>query len=154
VNLLPILPLDGGHVLEASLDRPRAWFHRVGFVCAIGTALGLFLYFHQLYYLLLFGYLAYFNFTAMRSLEPWSRTSWPDPIAPLRGPAPQPATAKTRKRSLPKLRPRVELDEIPAVMEIDSLLDKISREGIDSLTDEERLALDRTSAELKERSRR
>ena len=34
------------------------------------------------------------------------------------------------------------------------LLDKISREGIDSLSVEERQALARTSAELKERSRR
>ena len=154
VNLLPILPLDGGHVLEASLDRPRAWFHRVGFVCAIGAALGLFLYLQQLYCLVLFGYLAYFNFTSMRTLEPWSRASWPDSIPARRVQAQHPAKAIRRKKFQPKLRPRVELDETPAVMEIDPLLDKISRDGIDSLTNEERQTLARTSAALKERSRR
>ena len=154
VNLLPILPLDGGHVLAASLDRPRAWFHRVGLVCAVIAALGLFFYFHQLYYLLVFGYLAYFNFTAMRSLEPWSRTSWPDPKPAPRNQSPPPGRAQRRKPYQPKLRPRVELDTAPAGPEVDSLLDKISREGIASLTAEEKTALERSSAALKERSRR
>jgi len=48
----------------------------------------------------------------------------------------------------------VELDTAPAGPEVDSLLDKISREGIASLTAEEKTALERSSAALKERSRR
>ena len=154
VNLLPILPLDGGHVLEASLERPRVWFHRVGFVCALGAGLGLFIYFQQLYFLLLFGFLAYFNYKALLSLEPWSRTSWPDAIPKLRNHDRQPAKPNRRKQYQPKLRPQVELDETPAVMGINSLLDKISRDGIASLSDDERQTLERTSAALKERGRR
>ncbi len=55
----------------------------------------------------------------------------------------------------PKIKPRPELDrEHPAVIEIDALLDKISREGFGSLTEEEKKALDRASAELKDKDQR
>jgi membrane associated rhomboid family serine protease len=55
----------------------------------------------------------------------------------------------------PKIKPRPELDrEHPAVVEIDAVLDKISREGFGSLTDEEKKALDRASAELKDKDKR
>ncbi len=55
----------------------------------------------------------------------------------------------------PKIRPKPEIDrEHPAVVEIDALLEKISREGFGSLTAEEKLALDRASAELKEKDKR
>ncbi len=55
----------------------------------------------------------------------------------------------------PKIRPRTELDrEHPAVVEIDAVLDKISREGFGSLTDEEKKALDRASTELKDKDKR
>lgn len=51
----------------------------------------------------------------------------------------------------PKIKPREDLyPEKKAVREIDQLLDKIGREGIDSLTPAEREALQRASAKLKE----
>jgi len=55
----------------------------------------------------------------------------------------------------PKIRPKPEIDrEHPAVVEIDALLEKISKEGFGSLTAEEKQALDRASAELKEKDKR
>lgn len=55
----------------------------------------------------------------------------------------------------PKIRPKPEIDrEHPAVVEIDALLEKISKEGFASLTAEEKQALDRASAELKEKDKR
>lgn len=51
----------------------------------------------------------------------------------------------------PKIKPREDLyPEKKAVREIDQLLDKIGREGLASLTPEEREALQRASAKLKE----
>ena len=55
----------------------------------------------------------------------------------------------------PKIRPKPEIDrEHPAVVEIDALLEKISKEGFGSLTAEEKLALDRASAELNDKDKR
>jgi membrane associated rhomboid family serine protease len=55
----------------------------------------------------------------------------------------------------PKIRPRAELErEHPAILEIDTLLDKISREGLGSLNAAEKEALDRASAELKAKDKR
>lgn len=55
----------------------------------------------------------------------------------------------------PKIRPRAEIDrEHPAVVEIDALLEKISRLGFGSLTEEEKKALDKASNELKDKDRR
>lgn len=55
----------------------------------------------------------------------------------------------------PKIRPKPEIDrEHPAVVEIDALLEKISREGFGSLSPEEKKALDRASAELKDKDKR
>lgn len=55
----------------------------------------------------------------------------------------------------PKIRPRAEIDrEHPAVVEIDALLEKISRHGVGSLTEEEKKALDKASAELKDKDNR
>lgn len=53
-----------------------------------------------------------------------------------------------------KLRPRAELgDEHPAVIQIDVLLEKISRSGLSSLTDAERQVLEKASEELKAKDR-
>jgi membrane associated rhomboid family serine protease len=55
----------------------------------------------------------------------------------------------------PKLKPRAEIDrEHPAVIEVDAVLEKISREGFGSLTEKEKQALDRASRELKEKDQR
>lgn len=55
----------------------------------------------------------------------------------------------------PKLVPRPELDrEHPAVVEIDAVLDKISKSGFGSLTEQERKALDKASEELKAKDKR
>ncbi len=152
VNLLPILPLDGGRVLEASVDKPSAWLHQVSFVTAIVAGLGFFAYAPSLFLLLFFGVLAYRNYQSMQSsVGGWSPVRWRD-SAPASF---ENEPARKAKKYEPKLRPRVELDrEHPAVIETDALLDKISREGFGSLTPEEKLALDRASAELKAKDRR
>jgi membrane associated rhomboid family serine protease len=62
-------------------------------------------------------------------------------------------TAKPSKYYEPKIKPKPDLaPERKAVEEIDALLDKIARHGIDSLTAEEKAALQRASSKLKDSS--
>lgn len=158
VNLVPVLPLDGGRVLEAATDRPRAWVYRVSFVAAIITGIALFVYTRQIFPLVMFGFFAYQNFRALQEHSGWMPVSWQGsgsgPTTYREGPRPT-REAKPRKKYEPKIRPKPEIDrEHPAVVEIDALLEKISKEGFASLTAEEKQALDRASAELKEKDKR
>lgn len=67
LNLLPIQPLDGGHVLAAALGRSGlATCRIVGAVCAAGCAI-LFLAWEAFFAAVFFGFLAYANWTG-RSL--------------------------------------------------------------------------------------
>lgn len=50
-----------------------------------------------------------------------------------------------RAKREPKIRPRVQISESPVDPEVDRILDKISRDGIQSITPEERAVLDRAS---------
>ena len=154
VNLLPILPMDGGRVLEASVDKPRRWLHQVSFVCAIVAGVALFAYFHSLFFLVFFGYMAYRNYVGMQSaFGEWSPHVWPG--AEEQSFREKRAKPTAKQKYQPKIKPRAELDrEHPAVVEIDALLDKISREGFGSLTDDEKKALDRASSELKDKDKR
>ncbi|NNJ24509.1 site-2 protease family protein [Alienimonas chondri] len=70
-NLLPIVPLDGGHVLQYTLGRfmgrrGDVWAGRLGLLLAIGFA-ALFLVMRQTYMTVLFGFLAVQNYQMMRS---------------------------------------------------------------------------------------
>ncbi|MCW1925229.1 rhomboid family intramembrane serine protease [Luteolibacter arcticus] len=55
-----------------------------------------------------------------------------------------------RRRQVPKLRPRTAVD-IATASDVDRILDKISRDGIQSLTDSERETLNKASKPTKER---
>lgn len=54
------------------------------------------------------------------------------------------AAGRSKRRFEPKIRPRTEMD-LHAASEVDLILDKISREGFQSLTDEERDLLQRAA---------
>ena len=62
LNLLPILPLDGGHITRAlyGTDREHAAL-KLSFYCAIGVAAFSFLVWHQLWTAMFFGMLAWNN---------------------------------------------------------------------------------------------
>jgi len=73
VNLLPVLPLDGGRVMEAALGNVRT-----AIIISIGTAalaaVALFLFTHSVYNALLFVMLAVQNYRRLQSsTTPW----WP-----------------------------------------------------------------------------
>ena len=155
ISLAPVLPLDGGRVLEAAVEKPSGWIHRFGFVAAILCGLGFFVYFQQVFLLLFFGYLAFENFRAMQSSASWMpEPAWRGSGDTAFREEPRPAVKRSKKYE-PKLRPRAELDkEHPAVVEIDALLDKISRDGFGSLSGEEKKLLDLASAELKAKDQR
>lgn len=55
-----------------------------------------------------------------------------------------PPQFKARRRSEPKLRPRTEID-LQTATEVDRILDKMNRDGVHSLTDEERETLQKAS---------
>ena len=89
---------------------------------------------------------------AIRGALPARRPAAPAPPA-RRQKNPGDSPAKPSKYYEPKIKPKPDLaPERKAVEEIDGLLDKIARHGIDSLTAEEKAALQRASSKLKETS--
>ena len=74
LNLLPVLPLDGGRITEAVLgpSRERTTL-TVSLVCASGLALYMLAYQGQIFAALFFGMLAYNNYQALnrRPEVPW-----------------------------------------------------------------------------------
>ena len=65
INLLPVLPLDGGQIAELFI-RPQKRVHQVAIVAAGGMALYAALGMHSLYTTLLFGCLAYRNYESLK----------------------------------------------------------------------------------------
>ena len=60
LNLLPILPLDGGRLLGHLMhDRNPVLRAKIGAACAIAVGIALFIYTKSVFNLLLFGWLAY-----------------------------------------------------------------------------------------------
>ena len=77
VNLLPVIPLDGGRICEAVLDnfmryKSQEWAAIIGMVVAGLVALGFFTI-HQTYPGFLFAYLCYINFNNYQSAK---RGTW------------------------------------------------------------------------------
>ncbi len=65
LNLLPILPLDGGQLLGFLMNGRRAVLRgQIGAGCAALVGIGLFFLFSSLFSLILFGFLAYQNYQA------------------------------------------------------------------------------------------
>ena len=65
LNLLPILPLDGGRLLGHLMhDRKPVLRAQIGAACAVAVGIALFIYTKSIFNLLLFGWLAYMNYQA------------------------------------------------------------------------------------------
>lgn len=68
INLLPVLPLDGGRITEVFV-RPKSKVYQIGIVAAAITAIVGLLLFKRYYTALLFGYFAYTNYQALQELH-------------------------------------------------------------------------------------
>lgn len=154
VNLLPVLPLDGGRILEAVMSGSNYKVHRVSLISAVVSGVVLFWLFKSPMTIVFFLFLAIYNYRGMREYGGWLPAGYADSSPSFR-PVDKPRPGGKKKKYDPKLKPRTELDrEHPAVVEIDQLLEKISREGFGSLSETERVLLERASMELKEKDRR
>ena len=68
-NLLPILPLDGGHIFEGLVpDRYRTIVPKVGFVLALAVAVAGLLLFQSFFMAIMFGLLAHGNWQRMKGI--------------------------------------------------------------------------------------
>ncbi|MBL8743198.1 MAG: hypothetical protein JNK04_18940, partial [Myxococcales bacterium] len=75
VNLLPVLPFDGGHVLESALG-PRRFRWTLAISALVGTVIALYaLSIRHLWVTLLFGMAAFNSFRALRELQQLVRNS-------------------------------------------------------------------------------
>ena len=61
INLIPVLPLDGGRITEALTGNPKT-AAKIGTVAGAIAAVALFLIFKQIFAAAFFGYLAYQNY--------------------------------------------------------------------------------------------
>lgn len=68
-NLLPILPLDGGHIFEGLVpDRYRSIVPKVGFALAVAVAIAGLLLFQSFFMAIMFGLLAHGNWQRMKGI--------------------------------------------------------------------------------------
>jgi len=67
MNLLPILPLDGGHIMQGLL--PVKYSHlapKIGFILSVAVAIAGLLLLSSLFMAVLFGFFAYTNWQMMQ----------------------------------------------------------------------------------------
>jgi Zn-dependent protease len=67
VNLLPVMPLDGGQITELFV-KPRKRVHEIALVAAVAMALVGALWLQSIYVTLLFGYLAWKNYQDAKAI--------------------------------------------------------------------------------------
>lgn len=160
-NLLPLYPMDGGQMLRALLwyrqGAIRSLQHAsiVGFVGSVIVGVGA---------LILYGTLWIPFIMVNNMLVSWRAFHDASGVIPFGWSVPRLRmpdwkrllSRKSKSRTpaeiyKPKIKPRQDLyPEKKAVVEVDTVLDKIHREGMQSLTPAEREALQRASAKLKE----
>lgn len=157
INLVPLLPLDGGRIVESLLRRRRGEIEaellaiRVGYAAAIALAVsGLLL--DQLALLVLAAFGALWGhrrsqqIRASESLGADGDESLPPGLFAPRGDSRSQREARRREeaeRREEERRRRAEEAEASRQAEIDRILVKIRREGIDALTAAERRSLER-----------
>jgi Zn-dependent protease len=76
VNLLPVLPLDGGHIMRHAVDwwtgsRDDTLALRISVAVASAFSLGALFYSNSLFIAGLFGYMAFENYQALQRRTPW-----------------------------------------------------------------------------------
>jgi Zn-dependent protease len=180
LNLLPAFPYDGGEVAEALLGRRFGPAKAAGTVLATGVVAGLFFllcgiaYHNELLVAVGFSGLAacgarYHQLRAgedehvVDEFESFSpERGWRDeaPEEPRRVPAP-PKPSRRRDPESSPAGPRVAEPPLPILDErrvardrLDGLLDRIARDGIGSLSSEDRRFLDEESRRLRARNER
>lgn len=164
-NLLPIIPLDGGRISEA-LFGPNRWriAYWLSFIVAILAALYFFPLGGGLFMAIMLGLMAWGNWRILH-FQPeipglfmsCARQTFRMPVSKSAGyrhskkklALVREPSAKARARYEPKLTPRAEIPPShPSVESIDHLLDKIAKDGLGSLTAQERHELENASARL------
>lgn len=169
-NLIPAYPLDGGRALRDTLWHfvPVQKANRIAGAVAIVACIVLIAWgvSSSNQWMIFIGLFAFFGgvqeltsqeYVELWQIEPWSLRDRLSRAA--RCPTGQPPKRRWRRSSgdrdpgliyTPKLVPRPELrDDRVVVTKIDAILEKISRSGLDSLSDDERKQLERASSELK-----
>jgi Zn-dependent protease len=76
LNLIPMLPLDGGHVMTSGLEavtgnarRSRLWGHALSLLIAVGLGVLVFLYAFSVWNLVLLGLFAWTNFQGLQAVR-------------------------------------------------------------------------------------
>ena len=169
-NLVPAFPLDGGRALRDILWHfiPVQKANRIAGAIAIVACIVLIAWgvSSSNQWMIFIGLFAFFGgvqeFTSLEYVELWQIEPWSlsSRLSQARGPSTGKTAQKQRRKTSgvrdpgliyePKIVPRPELrQDRNAVLNIDAILEKISRSGLDSLTADERKQLDRASTELK-----
>jgi len=157
INAIPCHPLDGGHATTAllwgavGLHRAVRWTGPIGFVASALVAVSG-LYFNQTFLALFGAWLFYVTYTEQRKLRHGSDVVFGLDQSYAYGGKPGGWFAAWRRRREAARALRLDKEEAAEGTVLDELLDKVSNEGLPSLTAAERKQLERISKRQRERA--
>ncbi|OUU20752.1 MAG: hypothetical protein CBC13_10020 [Planctomycetia bacterium TMED53] len=152
-NLLPAFPLDGGRILHSIVwSREGDWkAHKVLITSGRVVSVGLFLVWLLVAgasgFLLAMALIIFFQSHVMAKADVDSDREWWQGSDPQR----ESWWSRQKQRYLDQQQERKEKHEADRRQRVDQLLEKVSREGIDSLTQDERTFLEKISREYEGR---
>jgi len=157
INAIPCHPLDGGHATTAllwgavGLHRAVRWTVPIGFVAsALVAVYGL--YINQIFLVLFGAWLFYVTYTEQRNLRLGSEVVFGLDQGYAYGGKPGGWFAAWRRRREEAHALRLDQEESVEATVLDELLDKVSNQGLPSLTAAERKQLERISKRQRERA--
>lgn len=157
INAIPCHPLDGGHATTAflwgavGLHRAVRWTAPIGFV-ASGLVAAYALYFNQTFLVMFGAWLFYVTYTEQRKLRLGSDFVFGLDQSYAYGGKPGGWFAGWRRRREAARALRLDKEEAAEATVLDELLDKVSTQGLPSLTAAERKLLERISKRQRERA--